>query len=122
MSVLQMAKVWGQQLTAPSDGLILMALADMSDDEGLNCIPSVPYLAWQTNQRERQVRRILNRLEDGGYITPLGFEIVDARKRISYGLNLTRPGKGNVNGSRTIGTGLEDQTPSEQISGDVGPG
>ncbi len=122
MSVLQMARVWGQELSPATDGFVLMALADMSDDEGLNCVPSVPYLAWQTGQSERQVRRILNRLEDGGYITPLGFEIIDATKRTSYGLNLTPPGKGNVNGSQAIGAGLEDRTATEQTGGDASPG
>ncbi len=123
MSVLQMAKVWGQKLQG-SDGLVLMALADMSDDEGLNCVPHIPYLAWQTNQSERVVRRVLARLEESGFITPLGVEIIDATTRTVYGLHLTasRPsGKDDVNGSRTVEAGMADRTAAEQTSDHASP-
>lgn len=63
MSVKIMSKVWED---APYEGgtlLVLLALADWSDDEGLSW-PGVPRLAAKARLGRRQTQSILRRLED----------------------------------------------------------
>lgn len=74
MSIKLMARVWDLALDQGS-AWVLMALADCADDEGDHCFPSVPWLAWKTGYSERQVRRILRRLEEAGLIYATGAKL-----------------------------------------------
>src|SRR5680860_316399 len=66
MSVKQMSKVWSLDL--PHNQLwVLMALADYADDDGY-CWPSAPKLAHKTGYSERQIRRLVDGLIEGGTI------------------------------------------------------
>ena len=61
-----MTLAWGAHLT-PSPKLLLMALADISNDDGV-CWPSVRLLAKKCCLSEREIRRILEQLKSAGYI------------------------------------------------------
>lgn len=58
---------WDQTLE-PSAKLVLMALADIADDDGA-CFPRVKTLAQKCCLGERTVRRILKRFEDSGLLS-----------------------------------------------------
>lgn len=62
MSVKLMGQVWGLELDHACQS-IMLALADHAHDDGTRCFPSKEELAWKTGYSERQVQRILRRLE-----------------------------------------------------------
>lgn len=68
MSVRTMAKVWESSQQAGSDLLMLLAIADFSDDEG-NAYPAVSTLAGKCRMKERNCRYILRNLEKSGELT-----------------------------------------------------
>jgi hypothetical protein len=69
MSIRVQSLVW-DKATKYEGGelLVLLALADWADDQGL-CWPSVPAIAFKARLTERQVYRILRMLRDDGVIT-----------------------------------------------------
>lgn len=62
-----MARVWELDLDHPSQS-ILLAFADHASDDGENCYPSMPYIAWKTGYSVRQVRRIVTGLRKQGIL------------------------------------------------------
>lgn len=62
-----MTEVWKSAPYKQSDLLILLALADSANDEGV-CWPSVATLARRGRVKDRQVRKVLSRLEDDGWL------------------------------------------------------
>lgn len=74
MSIVAMNWVWAQRL-APAPKMVLLALADAADDEGV-CWPSVPTLAEKCSISTRTVRRILQELSAKGLLQ------ADARFRV----------------------------------------
>jgi hypothetical protein len=71
MSVKVMGEVWDLELPH-AERLVLLALADHADHQGAGARPSVPLLAWKTGYSERQVQRVLDKLEAAGLICPEG--------------------------------------------------
>lgn len=67
MSVKVSARVWESELSRPQM-LVLLAMADHSDDDGGSVFPSVNRLAWKTGYKARQIRRILAQLRKSNYI------------------------------------------------------
>lgn len=67
MSVKIMARVWAQSTRKDGELLVLLALADFANDAG-ECWPSIPILAEKARLTERQVRRVLDKLEEIGEI------------------------------------------------------
>ncbi|GGF75313.1 hypothetical protein GCM10007301_39000 [Azorhizobium oxalatiphilum] len=67
MSVVAMAWAWERKCGSPSAKLILMSLADFSNQDG-ECFPSVTLLAKLTEQSASTVRRRLQELENDGLI------------------------------------------------------
>lgn len=74
MSVEIMTNVWKRSTQKGSALLMLLALADIADDQGY-CWPSIPYLASKTRLSERQAARILHGLEGSGDI------VIENRRR-----------------------------------------
>lgn len=68
MSVHISSWVWKHSWHSGSDLLILLAMADMANDEGL-CWPSVATLCERGRMSERNVQYSLRKLEDSGSIT-----------------------------------------------------
>ncbi len=63
MSIRVMSRVWDISKAEGAKLLILLALADRADEEGI-CWPSVAYLALKARISERQAQRLLRELED----------------------------------------------------------
>lgn len=68
MSIKVMTRVWEFAPVRGGALLVLLALADYANDNGL-CWPSVESIAEKARLRERQTRQILKDLHDGGLIT-----------------------------------------------------
>jgi hypothetical protein len=62
-----MARVWAHSSRKDGELLVLLALADFSNDQGESW-PSIPNLAQKARLTERQLRRVLAKLEDAGEI------------------------------------------------------
>ena len=69
MSGKMVGAVW--ELDLPhAEAWVLMALADHAHHDGSNMFASQKLLAWKTGYSERQIRRILESLEEQGLIVP----------------------------------------------------
>jgi hypothetical protein len=68
MSIKLMSLVWDLDLPA-GDKLVLLALADQANDEGVQCWPSIATIARRSGQGERTVRRCISDLEGKGHLT-----------------------------------------------------
>ena len=67
MSIKYMSTVWEHSQHSGNNLLILLALADHANDDGL-CWPSIPSLAKKARISERQAKRIIQSLVDSGEI------------------------------------------------------
>lgn len=67
MSIRLMTAVWEREDLASTHKLVLLALADWANDEGL-CWPSISRLAIKTSMAGRSVQRIIRQLEDMKFI------------------------------------------------------
>lgn len=67
MSVELTSRVWKLELDHAEQSVAL-ALADWANDDGTSIFPSLALVAWKTGYSERQVRRIVRRLEDQGLL------------------------------------------------------
>lgn len=68
MSIAWITRVWASpEPVSPGERLLLLALADMANDEGI-CWPSVPTLARRCAMDPYTTRRSLRRLEADGFI------------------------------------------------------
>lgn len=71
MSIKIMAEVWDNAEVEGASLLVLLALADYANDNGI-CWPAVGTLARKTRVSERHIRRLLGALERNGNIV-IGF-------------------------------------------------
>jgi hypothetical protein len=67
MSVRVMARVWAHSQRKDGELLVMLALADFSNDAGESW-PSIPILAQKARLTERQTRRVLTKLEEAGEV------------------------------------------------------
>ena len=67
MSITLMSRVWGNTNTKGSERLVLLALADMANDDGF-CWPGFDHLARKCNLSKRFVIRLIGELENKGLI------------------------------------------------------
>lgn len=67
MSVKIMSWVWDNGPDDKTDLLVLLALADFCDDEGI-CYPSIRRIAEKSRLTERGVQKVIRRLESGGFL------------------------------------------------------
>ncbi len=68
MSVRLMADVWDFGPGDATEVSVLLCLANFADDDGGNCYPGEARIARMTRKSERQVRRVLRRLEVDGWM------------------------------------------------------
>lgn len=68
MSIEQMNRVWKLADVSQGTLLVLLALADWANDAGV-CWPSVPKIALKARLSERQVRRIIEELQERKILT-----------------------------------------------------
>jgi DNA-binding transcriptional MocR family regulator len=67
MAIKYMNLVWEGAQLGGTDLLMLLAIADNANDAGI-CWPGIKYLAHKTRVSERQAQRLINKLENEGYI------------------------------------------------------
>jgi len=67
VSVRIMTMVWDGGPSDPTDRFVLLAMADMADDDG-KCWPSVARIAQRCCMSERNARRIIRKLELAGWV------------------------------------------------------
>jgi len=67
MSIRIMSRVWELQDISATQKLVLLALADWANDEGL-CWPSINRLAVKTGATSRSVQRLIRQLEELGLV------------------------------------------------------
>ena len=67
MSIRVMVEVWDSAPVSGSDLLLLLALADSANDDGV-CWPSQETLSQKTRLNKRHVQRLLKRLADTGIL------------------------------------------------------
>ena len=67
MSIKLMTAVWEREDLTSTHKLVLLALADWANDEGL-CWPSINRLAAKTSMAGRSVQRLIRQLEEMGFI------------------------------------------------------
>lgn len=70
MSVRLMAAVFESDRLAPTERLLMLALADHADDQGL-CYPSIDRLCQRTGLSRRAVQINIQKLQDQGYLIAL---------------------------------------------------
>ncbi len=90
MSIKLMSQAWEQSDVGGSELLLLLALADFANDEGV-CWPSTPQLAKKIRLSDRQTQRLIDKLANDGYV-----EIVDAGGgRSKHPVYKVKPAKGD---------------------------
>lgn len=67
MSIRIMTAVWERTDLSSTQKLVLLALADWANDEGL-CWPSINRLAVKASMAGRSIQRIIRELEDAGFV------------------------------------------------------
>lgn len=82
-----MGEVWNLSLSH-SELLVLLALSDHADHEGENVRPGVSLVAWKTGYSERQVQRVMGKLEGRGILQVTQVRDSDGRPRV-YRINLS---------------------------------
>jgi len=83
MSVRQMTLVWEHSQAKGSGLLILLAIADIANDDGTGCYAGIEKLAKKVRLSERSVRYIIKKLEEMG-------ELEIERRASRYGTNVYR--------------------------------
>lgn len=68
MSVKVMAAVWECEALDQSERLVMLALADHSDDDG-RCYPSISRLCKRTSMTDRGVQKVIARLVEKGFVS-----------------------------------------------------
>ena len=82
-----MTQVWGLKIPH-NQQWVLLAMADIADDDGTRCYPSMDYLAWKTTYSESQVRRIVGELRDSDLIVAVAYEKGGRGRATHYHLHL----------------------------------
>ena len=68
MSLRALTWAWEQELTNPSEKLVLLAIADHANDDGM-CWPSMSHVAERCLLSTRQIQRITEQLVDYGLVS-----------------------------------------------------
>jgi hypothetical protein len=98
------AKIFGLawELELPhAEKFVLLALADHADHDGNNVFPSIALVAWKTEYSERQVQRVMKKLEARGLLVREQDGGLGPRSTTRYRINLDvgkfreRPNKGD---------------------------
>ncbi|MGR9311377.1 hypothetical protein ACU8MX_18345 [Rhizobium leguminosarum] len=106
MSILVMSIVWSRAPVEGGDLLILLALSDNADENGV-AFPAVPYLASKARMTERNVQLCLRRLQRDGFIQIVPRAGPSGANRYRVNLSLLRelpdiyvPVKGDADGEK----------------------
>jgi len=84
-----MSLVWDNFSRGGSEKLIMLAMADWSNDAGSHCYPSVKKVSEKCNVSECQARRILHKLIGEGYLSVVGNESGGGNNSRQYQVNVS---------------------------------
>lgn len=84
-----MADVWDSALEGSTATHVMAVLANSADDDGTNCFPGTRLIARRARVSERQVKRIVQELEAGGWLWVIQRGL-GAGNRTEYRLNVKR--------------------------------
>ncbi len=91
MSVAVMSQVWDTTLPKPLK-FLLLAMADHANPLGAGVWPGVRLLAWKTSDSERNVRRLLSKLEAMELIHSVAYRTGGHGKATHWIINLEELG------------------------------
>ncbi len=89
MSVRISSIIWNELAISGNEMILLLCLADISNDQGDNIHPSTEYLTWKTGISESTIRRIRSEWREMGALIPIANQSGGAGKFVQYRLNLT---------------------------------
>jgi hypothetical protein len=119
MSIKIMTDVWANGPGTHGELLVLLALADHADDEGV-CWPSHKKIALKSRMSDRNVRRVLVKLEEAGYLKILssggGRGRPNKYQVIPNPDNLSTTAKPGHDGSLNPDTAMSDEPSLESSS------
>jgi DNA-binding transcriptional ArsR family regulator len=105
MSLSAITWAWSLELKNPTQKLVLMALCDHVDADGL-CWPSVKLISERAGCKRRTVQRHLRALQDAGFIEAVPHYRTDGSQTSNrYRVNVTRGGDNMTRGGVTSDTG-----------------
>lgn len=85
-----MTKIWDSGAYAEGTLLVLLALADWANDEGLSIFPSIEAIGEKARLSTRQVQRALGTLRDDGVLEPIKNSAGGRGRRVEYRLHAER--------------------------------
>jgi hypothetical protein len=114
MSIRVMSQVWEESEHSGGKLLVLLALADAANDEGI-CWPSIATLALKSRMSERNVQRLLRELELSGEIKTYTGGFLEGKRRANT-YHVLPQGRQNVtpdeSGAEGDNLGTERVTPT----------
>jgi hypothetical protein len=114
MSIKVMAWVWDRSPVAGTELLMLLAIADQTNDDGRDAWPSIDNLAKRTRLNRRTVQRVLQRLTAAGHIA---IEEGGGRRRNRYWIVMTNPVDNQANTVDKLSTPAADRHPRQNATG-----
>lgn len=73
MSIKVMTAVFDRYPNGGSEMLLALALADHANDDGTRIYPGIKHLAEKTRQTERNVQKLLRKMQDMGWLIAVGY-------------------------------------------------
>lgn len=114
MSVRASTWAWSLEEVMGSEALVLLALADQANDEGL-CWPSQEKLAPKARQSVSTLRRSLRSLEKMGLLTTITRSSTRGRRSNLYLLHIGAKPDLSMRSARTVNLGEEDAQACEML-------
>jgi len=110
-----MSLVWDNFPHGGSEKLVMLAMADWSNDAGSHCYPSVKKVSEKCNVSECQARRILHKLINEGYLSVVGNESGGGNNSRQYQVNVSAVS------TSTHASPSTDASPSTHARGALAP-
>jgi hypothetical protein len=109
--------VWDNSAVAGTELLMLLAIADQTNDDGTDAWPSVKNLAQRTRLNERTVQRVIQRLVTGGHLL---VKEGGGRRRNRYSILMTAPTCPQPEPDGRLSTAPAERHPRRSATGDTG--
>lgn len=92
MSITLIAEVWKCDLP-PNLSHVLLSMADIADDNGSRCYPSVAHLAWKCGYSPRQIQRTIQELRERGILLVVSHDAGGRGNATEYLIKLDHVGR-----------------------------
>lgn len=114
-----MTWVWQHSLADGTVRLVLLAIADSANDDGLDAWPSMSRLCQKTRLSERTVRRSIRELEQLGELRCLGGRRGAGGRRVSNRYEVTMASSGQIDRSTPPTSGQVRPEPPVRLAGRI---